>query len=209
MMTNHGMHVYYVLVAIFAALLPVTVYAQSEISVDVELDEYSIGDHIVFVLSVPNILNESATLTISHDLQTVDSVEILVPNMTSIYTSPDPIDSFYLPGIWMMQIEYGNMSANDVFTILDSDTVLLPSWFKNIVVLWNGEVMTDVDYGEYLFLLYNAKILDSPVPVEIQSATIPDWFKNLSTKLWIEGHIDDSTYINIIDYLLEEIIILE
>ena len=209
MMTNHGMHVYYVLVAIFAALLPVTVYAQSEISVDVELDEYSIGDHIVFVLSVPNILNESATLTISHDLQTVDSVEILVPNMTSIYTSPDPIDSFYLPGIWMMQIEYGNMSANDVFTILDSDTVLLPLWFKNIVVLWNGEVMTDVDYGEYLFLLYNAKILDSPVPVEIQSATIPDWFKNLSTKLWIEGHIDDSTYINIIDYLLEEIIILE
>ena len=209
MMANHGMHVYYVLVAIFAALLPVTVYAQSEISVDVELDEYSIGDHIVFVLSVPNILNESATLTISHDLQTVDSVEILVPNMTSIYTSPDPIDSFYLPGIWMMQIEYGNMSANDVFTILDSDTVLLPLWFKNIVVLWNGEVMTDVDYGEYLFLLYNAKILDSPVPVEIQSATIPDWFKNLSTKLWIEGHIDDSTYINIIDYLLEEIIILE
>ena len=65
MMANHGMHVYYVLVAIFAALLPVTVYAQSEISVDVELDEYSIGDHIVFVLSVPNILNESATLTIS------------------------------------------------------------------------------------------------------------------------------------------------
>ena len=161
MMANHGMHVYYVLVAIFAALLPVTVYAQSEISVDVELDEYSIGDHIVFVLSVPNILNESATLTISHDLQTVDSVEILVPNMTSIYTSPDPIDSFYLPGIWMMQIEYGNMSANDVFTILDSDTVLLPLWFKNIVVLWNGEVMTDVDYGEYLFLLYNAKILKS------------------------------------------------
>ena len=209
MMTNHGMHVYYVLVAIFAALLPVTVYAQSEISVDVELDEYSIGDHIVFVLSVPNILNESATLTISHDLQAVGSVEILVPNMTSTYTSPDPIDSFYLPGIWMMQIEYGNMSANDVFTILDSDTVLLPLWFKNIVVLWNGEVMTDVDYGEYLFLLYNAKILDSPVPVEIQSATIPDWFKNLSTKLWIEGHIDDSTYINIIDYLLEEIIILE
>ena len=52
-------------------------------------------------------------------------------------------------------------------------------------------------------------ILDSPVPAEIQSATIPDWFKNLSTELWIDGHIDDPSFINIIDYLLEEIIILE
>ena len=129
--------------------------------------------------------------------------------MTSTYTSPDPIDSFYLPGVWMMQIEYGNMSSNDVFTILESDTVLLPSWFKDLVVLWNGGVISDVGFGEALFLLYNVKILDSPVPAEIQSATIPDWFKNLSTELWIDGHIDDPSFINIIDYLLEEIIILE
>ena len=134
MMANHSMRVYcYVLVALFAFFLPSAVYAQSEISVDVEMDEYSLGDHIVFTLSVSDILNESATLTISHNLQTVNSVEILVPNMTSTYTSPDPIDSFYLPGVWMMQIEYGNMSSNDVFTILESDTVLLPSWFKDLV----------------------------------------------------------------------------
>ena len=129
--------------------------------------------------------------------------------MTSTYTSPDPVDSFYLPGVWMMQIEYGNMSSTDVFTILESDTVLLPLWFKNIATLWSGGVISDVGFGEYLFLLYNAKILDSPVPAEIQSATIPDWFKNLSTELWIDGHIDDPSFINIIDYLLEEIIILE
>ena len=193
----------------FGSPLPSAVYAQSEISVDVEMDEYSLGDHIVFTLSVSDILNESATLIISHNLQTVNSVEILVPNMTSTYTSPDPVDSFYLPGVWMMQIEYGNMSSNDVFTILESDTVLLPSWFKDLVVLWNGDVISDVGFGEALFLLYNAKILDSPVPAEIQSATIPDWFKNLSTELWIDGHIDDPSFINIIDYLLEEIIILE
>ena len=70
-------------------------------------------------------------------------------------------------------------------------------------------VISDVGFGEALFLLYNAKILDSPVPADVQSATIPDWFKNLSTELWIDGHIDDPSFINIIDYLLEEIIILE
>ena len=135
--------------------------------------------------------------------------EIELHQNPHLYTSPDPIDSFYLPGVWMMQIKYGNMSSNDVFTILESDTVLLPSWFKDLVVLWNGDVISDVGFGEALFLLYNAKILDSPVPAEIQSATIPDWFKNLSTELWIDGHIDDPSFINIIDYLLEEIIILE
>ena len=108
MMENRSMRVYcYVLVALFAFFLPSAVYAQSEISVDVEMDEYSLGDHIVFTLSVSDILNESATLIISHNLQTVNSVEILVPNMTSTYTSPDPVDSFYLPGVWMMQ--FGNM----------------------------------------------------------------------------------------------------
>ena len=211
MMANPSMHVYcYALVTIFVFFLPAAVYAQSEISVDVEMDEYSLGDHIVFTLSVPDILdNEFASLTISHSLQNVNSVEIPVSNMTSTYTSPDPVDSFYLPGVWMMQIEYGNMSSTDVFTILESDTVLLPLWFKNIATLWSGGVISDVAYGEYLFLLYNAKILDSPVPAEIQSAIIPDWFKNLSTNLWTDGHIDDSSYINIIDYLLEEIIILK
>ena len=210
MMANHSMRVYcYVLAAIFVSFLPAAVYAQSEIMLDVEMDEYSLGDHIVFTLSVPNKLHESATLTILHNLQTVNSVELVVMDKISTYTSPDPIDSFYLPGNWMMQIEYGNMSATDVFTILESDTVLLPLWFKNIVTLWSSEVISDVDYGEYLFLLYNVKILDSPVPAEIQSATIPDWFKNLSTELWLDGHIDDSSYINIIDYLLEEIIVLE
>ena len=40
------MRVYcYVLVALFAFFLPSAVYAQSEISVDVEMDEYSLGDH--------------------------------------------------------------------------------------------------------------------------------------------------------------------
>ena len=57
MMENHSMRVYcYVLVALFAFFLPSAVYAQSEISVDVEMDEYSLGDHIVFTLSVSKIL---------------------------------------------------------------------------------------------------------------------------------------------------------
>ena len=77
MMENRSMRVYcYVLVALFAFFLPSAVYAQSEISVDVEMDEYSLGDHIVFTLSVSDILNESATLIISHNLQTVNSAEI-------------------------------------------------------------------------------------------------------------------------------------
>ena len=52
MMANPSMHVYcYALVTIFVFFLPAAVYAQSEISVDVEMDEYSLGDHIVFTLS--------------------------------------------------------------------------------------------------------------------------------------------------------------
>ena len=205
------MHVqWYALVAIFAAFPLVAIYAQSEISVDVEMDEYSIGENLVFVITVPDILeNESATLTISHDIQSVNSVEILVPNMTSTYVSPVPIDSFYLPGLWTLHIEYDNMSASDVFTILDSDTILLPSWFKDITLLWKNGITLDVNYAESLFLLYNAKILDSPIPNEVKSATFPDWFKDIVTEWWIEGHIDDPTYVNIIDYLIPEIIILE
>ena len=87
MMENHSMRVYcYVLVALFAFFLPSAVYAQSEISVDVEMDEYSLGDHIVFTLSVSDILNESATLIISHNLQTVQNLHQILaglPNMTT------------------------------------------------------------------------------------------------------------------------------
>ena len=90
--------------------------------------------------------------------------------MTSTYTSPDPVDSFYLPGVWMMQIEYGNMSSNDVFTILESDTILLPSWFKDLVVLWNGDVISDVGFGEFsicsCIMGLKAKFCDSPVRLQ-------------------------------------------
>ncbi len=201
----------YVMAVIITAFLPtVAVYAQSEILVEVEMDEYSLGDNIVFLLTVPDVLNnELATLTFSHDLHDPDSVEILVENLTSMYISPNVIDSFYSPGTWTLQIEYGNMSANDVFTILDSDMILLPSWFKDIATLWQSEVIQDVDYGEYLSLLYYTKILDYPIPEEVKNATFPDWFKNLATMWWIEGYIDDSSYVNIINYLLPEIIVLE
>ncbi len=211
LIADHVMRVFqYAMVAIFAAFFhTAAVYAQSEIAVDVEMDEYSLGDNIVFVLKVPDLSYESAILTFSHDLQNVTSLEIPVYNTTSTYTSPDPINSFYQPGLWTLQIQYGELSADDVFTILDSDDVLLPSWFRNISILWASTIIQDTDYGKYLYLLYDAKILDSPIPTDIQSAVIPDWFKNLATKFWTDGHIDDSTYVNIIDYLLPEIIVLK
>ena len=116
MMANRSMRVYcYVLVAIFVFFLPAAVYAQSEISVDVEMDEYSLGDHIVFTLSVPDILdNEFASLTISHSLQNVNSVEIPVPNMTSTYTSPDPLIHFICQVFGWCKLEFLQMFLHSV-----------------------------------------------------------------------------------------------
>ena len=116
MMENRSMRVYcYVLVALFAFFLPSAVYAQSEISVDVEMDEYSLGDHIVFTLSVSDILNESATLTIMHNLQTARFCRNFgTTHDLNVYITG--VDSFYLPGVWMMQIESLNvikMETND------------------------------------------------------------------------------------------------
>ena len=99
MMENRSMRVYcYVLVALFAFFLPSAVYAQSEISVDVEMDEYSLGDHIVFTLSVSDILNESATLIISHNLQTVIFCRNFGNQCKSAnrtYTVPDPVATIF------------------------------------------------------------------------------------------------------------------
>ncbi|MDI1495722.1 MAG: hypothetical protein K8823_1030 [Cenarchaeum symbiont of Oopsacas minuta] len=191
---------------IFIALSPTIIYAQSEILVDIEMEEYTVGDYLNFTLRVPEIIQENATFTLVHKSYPNMSITLPVPNTTSIYPAIDPIDSFYPSGIWTIQIQYGDMFTKDTFMVVDSDEIYLPMWLKDVFQLWTQDVISDIDYGGFLYVLYEAKIIDKFIPIQIESAQIPDWFKHKSTTWWIQGNISDSEYVASINYLVPEII---
>ena len=48
--------------------------------------------------------------------------------------------------------------------------------------------------------------LDNRISLSLNDAKIPEWMKNV-TEWWEKGEIDDRTYLNIIQFLLDEGII--
>jgi len=87
---------------------------------------------------------------------------------------------------------------------------ILPSWIKNVAGWWANDIISENEFLTGIeYLINNNIILLHFVPCndEIQSQygntkSIPDWIKN-NANWWSENLIDDTDFINGLQYLIE------
>ena len=87
----------------------------------------------------------------------------------------------------------------------------IPDWIKTVAGWWgNNEISEEEFVSGIEYLINNNIILISPVPCSttITSSTdlVPDWIKN-NAKWWSEDLIEESDFINGIQYLIKKQII--
>ena len=90
----------------------------------------------------------------------------------------------------------------------------IPNWIKNVAGWWAGDIISETEFLTGIeYLINNNIILLDFVPCndEIQSQygdakSVPDWIKN-NANWWSENLIDDTDFINGLQYLIEHKII--
>jgi len=86
----------------------------------------------------------------------------------------------------------------------------IPNWIKNVAGWWGSGIISEIEFLTGIeYLVNNNIILINFVPCndEIQSQygdtkSIPDWIKN-NANWWSENLIDDTDFINGLQYLIE------
>ena len=91
------------------------------------------------------------------------------------------------------------------------ETTSIPSWIKNNAKWWADGIIDDATFIQSIqFLIQNDIIKISETDVsstdqesESESGTIPSWVKT-SAKWWADGIIDDTTFIQSIQFLIQQ-----
>ena len=103
---------------------------------------------------------------------------------------------------------------------VNADSVVIPDWIRTMVKFYADGVISDQEFAAAIEHLVKSGIIKSPrlsivdeneqseekdMVVE-EKVVIPDWIKN-NARWYADGVIDDSTFIDGIEYMIEEEII--
>jgi len=80
----------------------------------------------------------------------------------------------------------------------------LPEWFRNNVMDWSENEISDFGFGQTIVYLSDAEKIQKIIPSN--SNMFPDWFKK-NTKWWATGKISEKDFLNSIEFLIEKEII--
>ena len=82
----------------------------------------------------------------------------------------------------------------------------IPDWIKRTASMWIEGDIDDATFVQGLQYLIDQNIIVVPPPVElpqnVSSGPIPDWIKRTAS-MWIEGDIDDATFVQGLQYLIQ------
>ena len=139
------------------------------------------------------------------------------------------VQNVYIPSTGMIEIDvlvYGvglnydqrhaGIGASFFEIGLGSDvpeTVLIPSWVKISAGWWSSGIISDDTFAQSIqFLIQNdiIKINDAEITTDgatESSGTIPSWVK-ISAEWWADGLIDDDTFIQSIQFLIQQKVIV-
>ena len=99
---------------------------------------------------------------------------------------------------------------------LAQEDAQIPDWIKNVAGWWaNGEISENEFLAGIEYLINNNIILLDFIPCSIKTESqtissaklVPDWVKN-NAKWWSEDLIEDTDFVNGIEYLIKKQIIV-
>ena len=182
------------------------------VSIQTSKSEYQYNDLLSFVIQVSDVTGETLTLHI-RDESGKNSTSIVLPiaNATTTITARESFDpTVYKSGVYYLDVEYSGAKASTSFKIISSETIVIPSWVKNLGKWWSQDLVTDKDFARGIEYLIKEKIIvisESEHQGISNITKIPAWIKT-NAGWWAYNRISDSDFALGIQYLIRNGIIV-
>ncbi len=195
--------------ALAAAGMHAPAHAAQEagIAVRASQETYYYGDRLTFTLEVPEVAGGPAALYIRDEAGKSSSPILFeVEGASTTLTSPFPFESLVYPtGTYTLRVLYAGGEAATTFRLEDSGRVVIPSWIRDVAVLWTDGEISDGTFAGAVRYLVGAGIISLPPAEggegEAPGAVIPQWVKT-STRWWADGLITDGEFAEGLRYLM-------
>lgn len=203
------------LVLIFVAIIFISeINVASAISLSIHTNklEYHFSDLLSFVIQVSDVTGQTLTLHIRDESgKNSQPIVLQIVNATTTITARESFDpTVYKPGVYYLDVEYSGAKSSTSFKIISSDTIVIPSWVKNLGKWWSQELVTDKDFARGIEYLIKEEIIVIPESEQqgLSNITkIPAWIKT-NAGWWADNRISDSDFALGIQYLIRNGIIV-
>ena len=190
----------------------INVVSAISLSIQTDKPEYQYGDLLSFVIQVSDVTGKTLTLHIRDESgKNSSSVILQIVNTTTSITARESFNPVvYKPGVYHLDVEYSGAKASASFKIISSDTIVIPSWVKNLGKWWSQELVTDKDFARGIEYLIKEKIIIIPESERQGSSSatkIPVWIKT-NAGWWADNRISDSDFALGIQHLIRNGIIV-
>lgn len=178
-------------------------YGVPQISVVTSKPVYTYGESLAFSVTVSNVTGDTATLEIvDQSNRTSSPIDMFITKPVSNITAPVPFyRTTFLPGTYLIKIQYSGASAVTSFQIADSQNIAIPPQFKVVASSWASNQTSDRLFGEHVAELIDSGIIQVENYQVQNMSVIPPWFKN-DARWWSSNQIADDDFGHAIEYLL-------
>lgn len=188
------------------------VNAVSSVNIYTEKEVYSYGDTLTFTIEVSEITGEFAILHIIDESgEKSSAIPISITELKTVIPSPYPFEvTVYPQGKYTLEIEYSGNSDKVEFELIDSGSIVIPLWIREISKYWYNDVISDIEFADGIEFLIKEGIIivqQTESHSTTTEVTIPNWVKK-STGWWIDGIISDREYAASLEYLIKAGIIV-
>ena len=191
-------------------VIPISVSAQStpDVKIIMTSEVFHYGEKLDYTIIVSDVTGYDAVIYI------IDSTGIRSPLYSTPISqeetrviAPIGFDSvIWNDGEYSLELEYSGAYDKTSFTIVDDGSVGIPYWINDLAKLWlSPPNIPDKEFAKGITYLIEQQILDAPDGGD--ELYIPKWFK-FTTAWWAYGQINDTTYANAIQFLLDEKILV-
>ena len=191
-------------------VIPISVSAQStpDVKIIMTSEVFHYGEKLDYTIIVSDVTGYDAVIYI------IDSTGIRSPLYSTPISqeethviAPIGFDSvIWNDGEYSLELEYSGAYDKTSFTIVDDGSVGIPYWINDLAKLWlSPPNIPDKEFAKGITYLIEQQLLDAPDGGD--ELYIPKWFK-FTTAWWAYGQINDTTYANAIQFLLDEKILV-
>ena len=177
------------------------------LSIQTDKTVYKYGDHLSLIFNVSELTGDSVTIQITDSSgKTSSPIPIPITNLKTEITAPNAFyKTTFKPGTYHIDATYSGTNSSTVFTLINSDKIVIPSYDKNIIKLWsNGNQYTDASFANVIRELVQYDIIHiSKLTNQTTNVVhIPSWVKN-HARWWSDDLISDNDFGLAIQYLIQ------
>lgn len=198
-MMSHALLLIMSLVVASLAAIPA---ASAQLSVSTDQDTYQYGDRLTIVITVQDITEDFAFVYIQDVNGTVSSpIPVPINLHQTTLPSPFPFDRITYPdGVYRISVLYGELEASTEFELIETGAVVVPIWIRQMASHWlAGDISTE-QYADTLMGLADQEIFE--IPAHTDTIYVPVWVKG-PTAWWLQDLIDDTTYVLMLQYIID------